>query len=418
MQTQRYMRMHNKMRIMETRRAYKFRIYPDSKRQETINESINLARGFYNKILERSIKERKISMQVLNRYANEIAEEDKSFKLLYSQTRQDIRIRVMKAYQNFFRRCKENAGKKGFPKFKSYDKYRSITYPQDNGSFQIECAKGFSRLRVARIGTMKIDMHRSIEGRIKTLTVAKEGNDYYAIFTAEQITNPPEIKNTNPVGMDMGLTNFIALSNSETIQKPKFFKQRERRIARWQRIVARRNKGSKRREKAKSRLQEEWKGITNQSNDFMHKLSDRLVHGGFTSFAVESLNIKNMVKNHRLAQSIQNASWNRFINMLSYKAESTGMKVIGVNPQYTSMTCSNCGDIKEIGEEREYICGRCGMRMDRDINASINILKRATLGQRESHARGEDRKYIPAGNANGLKEPRTYPANAGEAPNL
>ena len=166
------------------------------------------------------------------------------------------------------------------------------------------------------------------------MTIKREGREYYAIFTAEQIINPPKIRDTNPVGIDMGLNNFIALSDGEAIRKPKFFKKREKRIARWQRIVARRHKSSKRREDAKFRLQEEWKVTTNQSNDFMHKLSDKLVHGGFTSFAVEELHMENMLKNHRLARSIQNASWNRFIQLLSYKAESAGMKVIKVDATY------------------------------------------------------------------------------------
>ena len=157
-----------------------------------------------------------------------------------------------------------------------------------------------------------------------------------------------------------------------------------------------RKKGSKRRESAKFRLKEEWKATTNQSNDFMHKLSDRLAHGGFTSFAVEALHVDNMLKNHRLAQSIQNASWNRFIQMLSYKAESAGMKVVKVDARNTSKECSNCGNIADMPLSiREYNCIRCGMRLDRDINASINILKRATLGQRGSHAQGEDVRPHP-----------------------
>ncbi len=151
----------------------------------------------------------------------------------------------------------------------------------------------------------------------------------------------------------------------------------------------------------------------------MHKISDKMVHGGYTSFAVEALHIQNMVKNHNLAQSIQDASWNRFIQMLSYKAESAGMKVIKVDARNTSRECSNCGNIKDMPLSiREYNCSRCGMRLDRDINASINILKRATLGQRGSHAQGENRQYISTGNANGLEELRTDSANAGEANDL
>ena len=419
----RYIRMENKTGNMETTRAYKFRIYPDTKRQIAIDDAISISQRLYNKLLEKTIEAHKsnpnskISQGTINQFLNEIIREDKEYLQLYAHVRVDMRNRLLKTYQNFFMRCQQKKSgakiKAGFPRFKSKDRFNSITHIENNGSFRIE--KG--RLRVSKIGTMKIEQHRNMVGNVKTMTIKREGREYYAVFTAEQIINPPEVKDTNPVGIDMGLNNFIALSDGETIQKAKFFKKREKRIARWKRIVARRKKGSKRRDKAKFRLQEEWKGITNQSNDFMHKISDKLVHGGFTSFAVEALRIDNMLKNHRLAQSIQNASWNRFMQMLSYKAESAGMKVIKVDARNTSKECSNCGNIRDMPLSiREYNCSRCGMQLDRDINASINILHRATtLGQRGSHAQGEGVR--PQQEAV-LEELRTYPANAGEAPNL
>ena len=405
---------------MEVARAYKFRIYPDAARQAEIDERLVLAQQFYNKILEKSITsykngKTKASMAQFNRFAREIIQEDKKYLKLYSQTRCEIEYRLLKAYQNFFRRIKEGNKKAGFPRFRSIDRYKSITYPQDNGSFSIRK----DRLRVSRIGTMKIEIHRKIGGTIKTLAIKREGKDYYAIFTTINNIKVPEVKNTNPVGIDLGLDSFVAISDGTKIEKPKFMQQKRKKIAKWQKIVARRSKGSKRREIAKARLQKTYEYSTNQSDDYLHKLSDTLVKSGYTSFAVEDLHIQNMVKNHRLAHSIQNASWNRFIQMLSYKAESAGMKVIKVDARNTSKECSNCGNIQEMPLSiREYNCSRCGIRLDRDINASINIFKRATLGQGESHAQGENRQYISTGNANGLEELRTYPANAGEANDL
>ena len=138
-------------------------------------------------------------------------------------------------------------------------------------------------------------------------------------------------------------------------------------------------------------LQRKWEHVVNQSLDFVHKLSNRLVKLGYTSLAVENLHIQNMVKNHNLAQSIQNASWNKFMQMLSYKAESANIKIIKVDARNTSKECSNCGNIYEMPlSERMYLCNRCGLQIDRDINASINILHRATtLGQRGSYAQRE-----------------------------
>jgi len=400
-------------------RAYRFRIYPDIKRQKEINERIVLAQQLYNTILEKAKSEYEknritnISKSTLNRYMKEAINENKDFLKLYSQTRQDVFVRLQKAFQNFFRRCKEKkAGKKvkaGFPRFKSIDKYKSITYPQDNGSFRIESIKKEDRLRVSRIGTMKIELHRPIEGKIKTLTIKKKAGEYYAIFTTVNEITVPEVADTNPVGIDMGLHSFVALSDGTNIEKPKFVKQSAKHIARWQRKLARRTKWagnekakeqSKNREKAKAGLQKEWEHVASQSDDFAHKLSNKLVNLGYTSFAVEKLQIQNMVKNHNLAQAIYAASWRKFMQMLSYKAESAGLRVFAVDPKDTTQECSRCGHVK-TGDERIdpsvriYHCNVCGLTIDRDINSALvikkrmEILKRATVGQTESNASGD-----------------------------
>ena len=396
---------------MEVTRAYKFRIYPDATRQAEIDERLVLAQQFYNKILEKSIASyqnvnTKVSMAQFNRFAKEIIQEDKKYLKLYAQTRCEIEYRLLKAYQNFFRRIKEGNKKAGFPRFRSRDRYKSITYPQDNGSFSIRK----DRLRVSRIGTMKIELHRNIEETIKTLTIKREGKSYYAIFTTINDIKVPDVENTNPVGIDLGLDSFVAMSDGTKIEKPKFMRQKRKKIAKWQRIVARRKRGSKRRNNAKQRLQSAYTEAANQSDDYLHKLSTQLVNSGYTSFAVEDLHIQKMVKNHRLAGSIQDASWNRFIQILSYKAESAGMKVIKVDPRNTSKECSNCGNIQDMPlSERTYICNRCGMQKNRDINASINILKRATLGQRGSHAQGEGVRPHQEAVLDELRTDKTHP---------
>ena len=413
-----YINMNCDIMAMYSKMAYRYRIYPDTKRQKCIDEKLLLAQRLYNMILEKAQKEYKknresrINKSTLNRYMKESISENKDFLKLYSQARQQVFIRLQKAFQNFFKRVKEKKKgeriKAGFPRFKSIDRYKSITYPQDNGSFAIEKERKTNMLRISRIGRMKIDLHRSIEGKIKTLTIKKEAGDYHATFTTVKEIEIPTIEDTTPVGIDMGLHSFAAMSDGTKIEKPKFVKKSAKRIARLQRTIARRNRRSKRREKAKLKLQKKWERTTNLSNDFMQKLSDKLVSSGYTSFAVEKLNIQNMVKNHNLAQSIHNASWNRFIQLLSYKAESAGMRVIKVNPKDTSRTCSNCGNMQDMPlGVMEYICNRCGMQKDRDINASINILNRARAGLARSNAQGESVRPIGAV----LEELRTYPAN-------
>jgi putative transposase len=192
----------------------------------------------------------------------------------------------------------------------------------------------------------------------------------------------------------MGLNNFIAISDGRTTQKPKFVKRASKSLARWQRKIARRRKGSNRRQAAKEELQHKWEQTINRSNDFTQKLSTQLVNSGYTSFAVEKLSINSMVKNHNLAGSIYNASWRKFVNMLSYKAESAGMEVMEVDPTDTTQECSNCWYIKKGKEklglkERIYHCNVCGLTMDRDLSASINILERGREGHSRTHAQGD-----------------------------
>jgi putative transposase len=397
---------------MELTRAYKFRIYPDVTRQEEIDERLILAQQFYNKILEKSIEsykngKAKISMARFNRFVKEIIQEDKRYLKLYSQTRCEIEYRLLKAYQNFFRRIKEGNKKAGFPRFRSRERYKSITYPQGNGSFSVKK----SRLRVSRIGTMPIDLHRKIEGTIKTLTIKREGRNYYAVFTAINDIKVPEVKNTNPVGIDLGLDSFVAMSDGTKIEKPKFTQQKKKEDCKVAEDSRKKEQRLKEKRKSKNNAQKAYEYSTNQSDDYLHKLSDTLVNSGYTSFAVEDLHIQNMLKNHRLAGSIQDASWKRFIQLLSYKAESAGISVVKVDARNTSKECSNCGNIQEMPlSKRTYICNRCGMQKDRDINAAINILHRAaTLGQRGSHAQGEDVRPQREAVLEELRTDKTHP---------
>ncbi|MHB1830429.1 MAG: RNA-guided endonuclease InsQ/TnpB family protein [Candidatus Micrarchaeaceae archaeon] len=391
------------------RKAYKFRLYPDAKRQSEIDYHLILAQKFYNKLLEKSVAayskdtNSKISRSAFNRFVHDIIADNDEFLKLYSQTRQDIRDRLLKAYSNFFDRCKEGKKEKGFPRFKSRDRYKSLTYPQDNGSFAIERVNKEDRLRVSRIGTMKIELHRKMEGTIKTLSIKREAGKYYAIFTAETDAEIPKIKDTNPVGIDMGLTTFAMFSDGIKLDKPKFARKKERKIAHWQRVIAKkdevakrqkRDKYTKNRRKAVIHLQSAWADVNNQNNDFMQKSTTALINSGnYTSFKMEALQPQNMMKNHRLARSIGEASWSKFRQILSYKAESAGMKVNPINPADTTQECSNCHNVKKGKEKLTlndsiYNCNACGLIMNRDLNAAKVINYRPILEKaREGHSR-------------------------------
>ncbi len=378
---------------VDVARAYRYRLYPDSKRQNEIDGQIELARLLYNKLLEKAkneyqkTKSFEIKKATFNRLLKESVEENAEFNRLYSQVRQNIFVRLRRAYQNSFRRVKERGnGKKvkaGFPRFKAKGRYSSLTYPQFG--FRIDK----NALRVTKIGRMKVELHRPIGGAIKTLTLRKEAGQYYATFSTINEIEPPKIKDTNPIGIDVGLETFATLSDGRKIQKPNFARKAEKRLSHWQRVIAKTQKGSHRRGKARLKLEREWLHVNNQTNDFIQKTTTELAESGYTSFAVEDLRIQNMLQNRRLSRSISNAVWSRFIQVLSYKAEEAGMRVVKVDPTGTSQTCSNCGSQNSLEpSDRVFDC-RCGYHEDRDINAARNILNRATAGHAESHARGD-----------------------------
>ena len=406
---------YNIINVMESVRAYRFRIYPDAKRQREIDEQIELARFLYNKLLDRAKEEYlkgrnlQITKSTFNRFMKEIASENGELNRIYSQALQNVFVRLQRAYQNFFRRVRERrAGKRvkaGFPRFKKYGRYSSITYPQFGFSVESKVKKRnrIDILRVSKIGTMKMEMHREIAGKMLTLTIKRDGREYYAIVSASTESTRPRIEDTNRVGIDLGLMNrenvmenFAVLSDGKKIGKPNFAAMQEKRIARWQRVVARRQKGSRRREKAREKLHDSWEKVNRQGDDFARKTANDLISSGYTSFAVEGLHIQNMLKNHRLAGAINRAAWNKFIRVLTYKAEDAGMRVDPVEPKDTTRRCSACSAIRDISlGERTYSCMVCGLRIDRDINAARNILHRSTAGHAGIEARGDPASLHP-----------------------
>ena len=397
------------------KKAYQFRLKLQPKEWKRMHNQLELAKNFYNELLQRmednykKDKSIKVSKKTFNRIKQEIFIEHPEYRKLYSQVADDISRRVLRAYQNFFRRVKEGAREKGFPRPKNY--YKSITYPQNNGSFII---KG-NKLKVSKIGTMKIYLHRQVEGSIKTMTIKRDKlNHFYATFAVEYKPKEQEYREPKAVGVDMGIHSLIAMSDGTTIDNPRFLKKSEKRMAMYQRRMSRTEKGSNRRRRQRRKVARIHQKVADQRNDFMDKLTTNLVKT-YTTFAVENLQIGNMLQNHKLAKSISDASWGIFIRKLSCKAESANSKVIGVDPRNTSRICSNCGQEKEMPlSERVYGCDSCHLEMDRDINASINILKRATVGHTGSQARGGDVR--PTGAIS--NESRTNPANAGEAHTL
>ena len=362
---------------------YRYRLYPSQKQQQTLFNTFSSCKGIYNNLLEASIKNYKETGKTLRKFDFDKLCTGKHPEV-FSQVKQNISDRVSKAFQNFFRRVKDPACKeKGFPRFKS--RVYSITYPQFGFKFLSQ-----RRLKVSKIGSIPIVLHRIPKGNVKTLTIKRnKAGQWFAIFACEVVAKPTRNSSKATVGIDVGIERFATTSDEEFIENPHYLVKAEKHLKLLQRRVSRKKKGSKNRRKACFILAKQHIKVSNQRFDFLHKLSRSLTERyGF--IAVENLNIKGMVKNHHLAKHISEASWGNFIRMLEYKAIASGSTLVKVNPRNTSKTCSNCGAIADMPlNKREYRCSVCGYVCHRDLNASFNILK---IGQDlpESNACGHD----------------------------
>ena len=356
------------------RKAYKYRLYPTKEQEEKIQFTLERCRLLYNRLLDERRFAYERDKTTLNYYnqANTLNERKKyipALKQVHSQVLQDVVRRLDKAFQAFFRRVK--AGETpGYPRFKSAGRYDSFTYPQ--GGYSINGHK----FTLSKIGEVKIKLHRQPQGKIKTCTVMVKNGKYYVSLSCEVESNTlPETKAT--VGIDLGVKHLAITSDGEFYEHPKFLRESERKLHRKQRSISRKKKGSARRRKAIRELARLHEHIADQRRDYAHKVSRKLV-SEYGLIAFENLNVQGMVKNHHLAKSIVDASWNQLVQYTTYKAEEAGRRVVLVDPKNTSQLCSNCGGIvpKKLSE-RVHRCDHCGYVQDRDVNAAQNILKRA-----------------------------------------
>lgn len=287
---------------------------------------------------------------------------------VYSQVLQDVSLRVDLAFKAFFRRVKPGE-KPGYPRFKGKGRYDSFTYPQYG--FKLDG----DRLHLSKIGDVRIVLHRPVNGTIKTLTIRRSSTrKWYASFSVEDDPSPTPQKET-AVGIDVGLESFVTLSNGEKIENPRFFRTDEKALAKAQRKLSKAGKGTRERKKARKIVAYVHERIANRRLNFAHQASRHLVDR-FGTIVFEDLNIEKMKKNHHLAKSIADVAWNQFIVITKSKAEEAGSRVILVNPRNTSQTCSRCGMIvAKTLSDRVHSCPRCGLVMDRDQNAAINIMR-------------------------------------------
>lgn len=365
-------------------RNYKFRIYPNKKQERKLTNWLETCRVIYNSALADRKNYYERNGKGLTRTEQQvILKADKSkhpqVKEVHSQPAQEVLFRVERAFNNFFRRVKSGEKQPGYPRYKGPGQYKSLTFTQFGDGLGASFQNG--KLKLSKIGLVKIKLHREIYGEVKTCTIKREQTGkWYAVLTVEEypVLYSPDRKAIGlNVGIGVGVKEFAVLSNGEKIANPKYLQKSERKLKTLQRNLSRKKKGSKNRAKAKKKLARQHEKIRHQRKDFHHKLSNQLVWR-YGKIVVEDLQITNMVANHNLAKGISDAGWGKFISMLTYKAESAGRVVEKVPPHGTTQKCSRCGStIKKDLSVRIHACPHCGLVLDRDHNAAINILHKS-----------------------------------------
>ena len=250
--------------------------------------------------------------------------------------------------------------------------YTSFTIAQAERNFG---KKGY--IYICKIGYVKLNQHRNFQPiEVKTINVKFHKNKWYVNLSMEVDGANLIAKFDNCVGIDMGIKDIVITSNGDVYKNPKWLQKSEKEIIKLQRKLSKKKKGSKNRLKAKKKHQNLHEKITNQRRDYLHKVSYNIVQTNDV-ICIEELQTSNMMKNHKLAKSIANVSWNRLSLYLEYKTELYGKVFVTVDPKNTSQKCSSCGKIvKKDLSERRHVCPYCGFVLDRDYNAAINILKK------------------------------------------
>ena len=359
-------------------KAYKYRIYPTSEQRLYLAKTFGCTRFVYNQMLADRIKSyeenKDLDIKAI-KYPTpaQYKKEYEWLKEVDSLALANAQMNLDKAYKNFFRDKSV-----GFPKFKSKKTNRfSYTTNNQNGTISVE--ESFVKIPKLR-SKIKIVLHRQFKGLIKSATISKTPSNQYYISILVDTENTQLPKNGNSVGVDLGLKEFAVCSNGDRFDNPKNLRKYKKKLAKLQKDLSRKAKGSNNRYKARLKVAKLHQRIANQRKDFLHKLSTKIISENQV-IVLEDLRVKNMLQNHKLARAISEVSWAEFRTMLEYKASWNGREIVIAPSNYaSSQLCSKCGyknsDVKNLAL-RKWTCPKCGAKHDRDINASINLLKLA-----------------------------------------
>ncbi|MEG5015636.1 MULTISPECIES: transposase [unclassified Microcoleus] len=380
-----------------------FKLKGKAEQYRIIDNMIRTAQFVRNKTLRHWIDNQGIKLVDLYKQCAVMAKEFEWAGKLNSTARQASAERAIFAIQRFFANCKaKKPGKKGYPQFKKHT--RSVEYKQSAWSLSsdkrcLTFKDGFAAGRFKLIGSR--DLHFYAPDEIKRIRIVRRADGYHAQFCINVERKEELVPTGKVIGIDVGLNHFYTDSDGETVPNPRYLRKSEKALKRLQKRVSRKKKGSKNRKKAINKLGRKHRKVSRQRKDFAIKTALCAVKSN-DFVAYEDLQVRNMVKNHKLAKSISDAAWSLFAQWLEYFGKVYSKTVIAVPPQYTSQNCSNCGNlVKKTLSTRTHICG-CGTILDRDHNAALNILAKGlkqakfnlnTAGHAGIHAGGQTDLY-------------------------
>lgn len=349
--------------------GYKYRLYPNKEQQIYFSKCFGCVRFIYNSMLADKIAVYKETGKMLSVTPAFYKKEFPWLKEVDSLALENARMNLQTAFNNFFKRPEM-----GFPRFKSKkNNHCSYNTRNQNGSVRISDR----HLRLPKIGLVRLRKHRDFNGLIKSATISRTpSGKYYVSILVEQNEKAKLPTNQSQIGIDLGIKEFAITSTGELISNPKYIHKSEKRLKKLQKDLSRCKIGSKNREKARLKVAKQHEKISNQRKDFLHKLSKRLINENQV-ICLETLKVKNMLSNHKLAKSISDVSWSEFVRQLEYKSKWYGRNIIKIDAWFpSSQICSNCGhrDGKKALSIREWTCSNCGKHHERDINAAMNIL--------------------------------------------